>query len=161
MSAGYTVVAISQIVAVFVLMIGIVMFAIEIAHPGVFLLIPASVLIVAGLLLWFLPNYLLDTAYGPAAVIIVAFAAAIATVPYYRRIAPVHKPMSDIPMALAGEIGIVISPIIPDTLRGKVRVKSEIWSARGTVPIPIGAKVRVLGGEGVAVNVRPLEPEAE
>jgi membrane protein implicated in regulation of membrane protease activity len=144
-------------IGLFLVILGIVLLGIEVVHPGVFLLIPAGVVIASGLLYLFLPYYLLDTIWGPAVVIVVAFVAAIATVPYYQRIAPIHKPMSTTPDALEGEIGLVVAPVVPDSLSGKVRVRSEIWSARSDRNIPVGTKVRIMGGEGVSVRVQPVD----
>jgi membrane protein implicated in regulation of membrane protease activity len=137
--------------------IGLVLFGFEIVHPGAFLLIPASILLVAGMLALFAEPLLLTTLYGPAIIVAVAIGAALATVPYYRWVAPTHKPMSTTSDSLAGEIGLVIVPVVPDTLRGKVRIRSEVWSARADRPIPEGTRVRVLRGEGVSVTVQPLD----
>ncbi|MCI4353261.1 MAG: NfeD family protein [Thermoplasmata archaeon] len=137
--------------------IGLVLFVLELVHPGVFLLIPASILLAAGVLALFAEPLLLTTVWGPAVVVTVAVGAAFATIPYYRWVAPTHKPMSTTSDSLTGEVGIVIAPIVPDTIRGKVRINSEVWSARADRPIPEGTKVRVLRGEGVSVTVQPLD----
>jgi membrane protein implicated in regulation of membrane protease activity len=144
-------------IGLFLVILGIVLIGIEVVHPGVFLLIPAAVILASGFLYLFLPDYLLGTIWGPAVVIVAAFVAALATIPYYQRIAPIHKPMSTTPDALAGEIGLVIAPVVPDSLSGKVRVRSEVWSARSDTAIPVGTKVRILGGEGVSIRVQPVE----
>jgi inner membrane protein len=144
-------------IAIFLIFVGIVLLGIEFAHPGVFLLIPGSIALAAGLLYLFLPGILLGTLYGPSIVIIVAVVAALATIPYYRRIAPIHRPMSTTVHSLEGEMGVVVAEVVPDTLRGKVRIGSEIWSARSDRRIPPGTRVRVLGGEGVSVTVQPAE----
>ena len=57
-------------------------------------------------------------------------------------------------------MGIVIAPVVPNTLKGKVRVKSEVWSARSDVAIPTGVRVRVVQGEGVSITVQPVEGQA-
>ncbi|MCI4334610.1 MAG: NfeD family protein [Thermoplasmata archaeon] len=143
-----------------VLIIGIAIMTFEIIHPGAFLLIPGSVLIVSGLLYMLVPDFLLATLYGPLIVAAVAVAAMLATVPMYQRMGSIHRPMTTNPQTLAGEQGLVIAPVVPDSLRGKVQVGSEIWSARSVRLIPKGTRVRVLGGQGVAVTVEPLEGEA-
>jgi membrane protein implicated in regulation of membrane protease activity len=141
----------------FLVIIGVVLFAIELIHPGALLLIPATALLAAGLLFLFLPSFLTNSAIGPAIVVLAAVAAAIGTLPYYRWIAPVHKPMTTTPDSLEGEVGLVVKAVVPNSLAGKVRVRSEIWSARADYPIPAGTKVRVLGGEGVSIRVVPVE----
>lgn len=137
--------------------IGVGLFAFELVHPGAFLLIPASILLAAGALYLFAAPLLLSTIYGPAIVVVVALGAALATIPYYRWVAPTHQPLSTTTDSLTGEVGVVIAPIVPDTIKGKVRIRSEIWSAKADRPIPEGTKVRVLRGEGVSVTVQPLE----
>ncbi len=137
---------------------GAALFVFELVHPGALLFIPASVLMAAGLLYLFIPSDLLDSYIGPAVVIIAALVAALCEIPYYRYVAPTHWPISTTSAGLAGEEAVVIAPIVPDTLRGKVRVRSEIWSARANFPIPVGTRVRVVKGEGVSLTVTPVEP---
>ncbi len=135
--------------------------ALEFVHPGALLLIPGSILVVGGLLYLFLPDFLLDTPWGAVLIIVAAIVATVLEIPYYRWIAPTHGPMTTTAAGLVGQVGTVIAPVVPDTLRGKVRIKSEIWSARAPQPIPVGAKVRVVAGEGVAVQVQQVgESEA-
>jgi membrane-bound ClpP family serine protease len=145
------------LVGVPLILIGAGLFVIELIHPGVFLLIPGSVLLTAGILYLTVPSLLTATIFGPAIVFAAAFLATLATVPYYRRIAPIHRPMTTIPMSLEGLTGLVLTAVEPDNMKGKVRVNSEIWSARADRAIPAGTRVRILGGEGVTVRVTPLE----
>ncbi len=135
---------------------GIALFAVELVHPGALLLIPGSILLVAGFLYLFLPNVLLDSYVGPVVVIVAAIIGALVEIPYYRWVAPVHRPMSTTSAGLVGSEGIVIAPVVPNTLRGKVRVNSEIWSARADQEIPTGTRVRVIHGEGVSITVQPI-----
>jgi len=137
---------------------GIILLASELIHPGALLLIPGSILLVAGFLYLFLPNTLLDSYVGPIAIIVAAIIAALVEIPYYRWVAPTHRPMSTTSGGLVGDEAIVVAPIIPNTIKGKVRVRSEVWSARSSVPIPVGARVRIVHGEGVSVSVEPLDP---
>jgi membrane protein implicated in regulation of membrane protease activity len=139
------------------LLIGVVLFIVEAIHPGVFLLIPGTALIAGGVIAIVAPNVLIDSVFGPAIILGAAVVATVISIPYYRRIAPVHGPMATIPMSLAGQTGLVITAVQPDSLRGKVRVNSEVWSARADRMIPEGTRVRILGGEGVAVRVEPLD----
>jgi inner membrane protein len=135
---------------------GIILFALELVHPGVLLLIPGSILLVAGFLYLLLPNVLLDGPWGVLVILLAAIVATVVEIPYYRYVAPTHRPLSTTSSGLIGEVGVVIAPIVPNTLSGKVRVKSEVWSARANVPIPVGVQVRVVDGEGVSVTVQPV-----
>ncbi|MGP8075166.1 MAG: NfeD family protein [Thermoplasmata archaeon] len=145
-------------IGIALVIVGIILLAFELIHPGALLLIPGSILLVAGFLYLFLPNVLLDSYIGPVGIIVVAIVAALIEIPYYRWVAPNHSPLSTTSGGLVGAEAIVIVPIIPNTLKGKVRVRSEVWSARASVPIPEGTKVRVVHGEGVSVTVVPMDP---
>ena len=138
--------------------VGIVLLAFELIHPGALLLIPGSILLVAGFLYLFLPNVLLDSYIGPIMIIVVAIVAALIEIPYYRWVAPNHWPLSTTSGGLVGAEAIVVVPIVPNTLKGKVRVRSEVWSPRANVPIPEGTRVKVVHGEGVSLTVAPVEP---
>lgn len=144
------------IVGIPLIIIGAAFFVVEVIHPGAFLLIPGSVLLAAGVLYLVSPPLLTNSVFGPAIVILAALGATLATVPYYRHIAPVHRPLTTTPSSLEGQTGIVTTAVEPDNMHGKVMVQSEIWSARADQPIPVGAKVRILGGEGISVRVAPL-----
>jgi membrane-bound ClpP family serine protease len=141
-------------------LIGLALFTFELLHPGAFLLIPGSVFLVAGILYLVLPGLLVDSVIGPALVAVVALIAAVIELFYYQYIAPNHLPMTSNPASFAGLEGLVITPVVPDSLAGKVRIRSEIWSARSKVAIPRGVRVRVLGGEGVSLEVVPIEEPA-
>jgi membrane-bound serine protease (ClpP class) len=42
--------------------------------------------------------------------------------------------------------------------RGRVRVHSEDWQARAAVPIERGQRIKVVGMEGLVLDVEPLQP---
>ncbi|EQD54119.1 Nodulation efficiency, NfeD, partial [mine drainage metagenome] len=129
----------------------------ELAHPGALLLIPGSIFLVAGVLYLLFPNDLLDSWIGPVAIVLAAMLATAIEIPYYRWVAPTHRPMSTTSAGLVGEEAMVTVDIQPNTLRGKVRVRSEVWSASSGLPIPAGTRVRVVHGEGVSLRVVPIE----
>ena len=148
--------AVSLTIGVILVIVGLVLLAIELVHPGALLLIPATILLVAGALYLLDPASLTTTIWGPAVIAVAAVGAAIATIPYYQHIAPIHRPMVTTPSSLQGEEGLVVTEVVPDTIKGKVRIRSEVWSAQASRPIPEGTKVRVVRGEGVTVWVEPV-----
>jgi len=148
--------AIDLAIGVALVGVGIALLAFELVHPGALLFIPGSVLLVAGFLYLFFST-LLDSAVGPIAILVAALIATVVEIFYYRWVAPTHRPLSTTSGGLVGEEAVVVVPIVPDTLRGKVRVRSEVWSARAPDPIPAGARVRIVAGEGVSVSVEALE----
>jgi len=144
-----------------ILIIGAGFFTIEIFHPGALLLIPATIMIVGGFLYLLIPNVLLQSIWGPIAILIAALVATIVTILYYRWLAGVQKPLSTTSGGLVGEEGVLTADVVPNTLRGKVRIRSEIWSAKANAPIPKGTHVRVTAGEGVSVTVEPVPSKSE
>lgn len=153
--------SVNDYIGVTLVVVGVVLLAIEFVHPGALLFIPASILIVGGLLYTFLPNTLLDSYIGPVVVLVVALCAALAEIPYYQWVAPIHRPMSTTSAGLVGEEAVVIAPVVPNSIRGKVRVKSEVWSARADQPIAVGTRVKVIHGEGVSLTVQPIVQSGE
>src|SRR5215472_13573614 len=94
-------------VGIVLIAIGLILIGAEFLHPGALILVPGTLLLASGLLYVFLPDILLASVWGPLLVAAAAIIAALLTVPYYQRIAPVHRPMTTIPTSLAGEMGIV------------------------------------------------------
>lgn len=148
-------------IGIILLVSGIILLAAELIHPGALLLIPASVLLMAGFLWIFLPDTLLDSDLGVIFIIVAAGAGALLEIPYYRWVAPVHAPMSTTVGTLVGQEGVIVAHVQPNTLRGKVRIGSEVWSARAEVAIAPGTHVRVVSGSGVSVLVEVLTSGTE
>ena len=154
--AGARVVEVSA-VGLILIIGGLIVIAFEFVHPGAFLLIPGTVVLASGVIFLVAPAALSSSPIGPLVVALVAVAAALITIPWYRRMGAVHRPMTTTPESLTGERGLVIAPVVPDQLSGKVRIHSEVWSARSDLAIPSGTRVRVVAGEGVCVIVAPVE----
>lgn len=146
-------------IGVLLLIIGIVVITVELAHPGAFLVVPGTVFVVAGIGYLLIPDFLTNSIFGPTVVSVAAVVSAVLSFYWYRWMAPVHAPLTTMPQTLAGKEGIIIAPVVPDTLQGKVRIRSDVWSARSRQPIPNGTRVRVVGGEGVSVEVVPIEAQ--
>ena len=52
--------------------------------------------------------------------------------------------------ALIGHAGVVVTPLLPD---GQIRIQGELWQARASAPVPVGASVVVRGAEGFVLEV--------
>jgi membrane protein implicated in regulation of membrane protease activity len=140
--------------------IGLILFGLELVHPGALLFIPGSIILVAGILYIFFPSTLLSTPYGVITILVVAIVAALVQIPFYQWVAPNHRPMTSTSAGFTGQTAMVVSPIVPDSLSGKVRIGTEVWSARSDAPIPSGTRVRIISGEGVSVRVVPIDETA-
>jgi len=57
--------------------------------------------------------------------------------------------------ALVGRLGIVTHDIEPMTGAGRVNISGEDWAARSAAAIAAGTKVRVVGADGIVLEVIP------
>lgn len=55
---------------------------------------------------------------------------------------------------IIGQVGVVKKALTPD---GKILIRGELWNAAAKVPIPEGARVRVLSLENLVLEVEPLD----
>jgi membrane-bound ClpP family serine protease len=143
------------------LIVGIVVLIVDVAHPGLFLLVPAAVLVAVGVLLMAVP-WLFQTNPVAAALILLAAGCGggVAAIPIYQRIAPLQSPIATTVDTLTNMKAAVTVAVSPGNMKGKVRVRGEIWSATSDAPIPAGTEVIITGGEGVVLRVAPVpKPE--
>lgn len=67
------------------------------------------------------------------------------------------KPRSDVvtttPEKLVGESGVVTKRINPNNFDGKVKVESEVWSAKGDKVLQPGQKIKVVDHKGINLIV--------
>ena len=144
------------IIGLIFVIIGIVMLLAEASSPGFFIGIPASILIVIGLIGIALPA-LFFTIWSPIIAAIVAVVTTGAVMIFYKKLAPPEKPTTTVGESLVGRKGIVIITTDPNsTTKGKVKIGSEIWSATSKKPIKKGVSVVVTESEGVHITVERL-----
>ena len=128
----------------------------EIHSPGFFATVPGTVMIILGILL-LLGIDIFSSGWGVIIGVGIAICAAGFTVWMYGRITPDVSPTTVSRDSLIGREGQVTAPVNPNTLAGKVRIGSTLWSARSTGPvIPTGKKVKVVGSEGVHIIVEEV-----
>lgn len=140
--------------------IGVVMFLIEAAAPGNFILVPATVLIILGTLGLLLPDFLLSW-WAPIAAAIVLIPTTFLTIRLYQRLAPPGLPETTVATSLIGRHGVVTVEVTPNDLKGKVRIEHESWSAMADCRIPVGTQVVVTASEGVHVVVKETEKKED
>lgn len=146
-----------QIGLIFVI-VGVILFIVEVASPGFFVAIPASVLIILGALGMILDGFFLSM-WSPIVAIGVTVPAFLGTMYAYKRLAPPQPPTTTVGRSLVGKRGIVDTDIIPNTIKGKVRIENQTWSATSDHYIPKETLVQVVESKGVHVIVREVQEQ--
>lgn len=139
------------------IVLGAVLLLVEAYQPGFFVAVPATVLIILGILL-LLGVDILSSPIALVVGVLAAIVAASITVWLYGRLTPGHEPPKTLSRdSLVGLEGTVVAPVDPETLAGKVRLGSMEWSARSeSGEIPVGRRVIVVRSEGVHVVVKEV-----
>jgi membrane-bound ClpP family serine protease len=139
------------------IVIGAVLLLVEVYQPGFFIAVPATVLIILGILL-LLGVDILSSTVGLIVGVVAAIGAALITIWFYGRLTPNRSPTTLSRDSLVGLEGRVTITVDEDTLTGKVRVGSMDWSARSeSGTIPVGKKVIVVRSEGVHIVVKEID----
>ena len=138
------------------IIMGALLLLIEVHSPGFFATVPATVLIILGVLL-LLGVDIFNSGWGVVVGVIIAICAAGLTVWMYGRITPNESPTTISRDSLIGKEGRVIKEIDATTINGKVVIASTEWSAHSTGSIiPPGKTVRVVDSEGVHIVVEEV-----
>lgn len=97
--------------------------------------------------------------FGMAAQLVVFVAVLVASLVVLRpRILARQREGPGVPsrtQQLMGRDGVVTHDIDPTVGAGRVNVGGEDWAARSTSPLPTGTRVRVVGADGIVLEVTP------
>ena len=136
--------------------VGVLLFVIEVFQPGFLIAVPATVFIALGILLSFnVVDGLLLLPIGLA----VGLGSLYGTMMLYQSLAPPDTPSEMSIERKVGEKGIVTKEVIANDRIGKVKISMEEFRATSDQNIPVGTKVEVTEAEGITVTVIPLEGE--
>jgi inner membrane protein len=138
---------------------GVGLLVIELANPGYFIGVAGTTGILVGLIQMAWPGFILGSWWSPFIVVTIAVAATWTSVEFYRRFAPAVKAPETLSSdALIGRTGLVVTPVEPHSMKGKVKVGGIVWSATSDERIPNGTDVVVRRVEGVKLVVAPTIP---
>jgi len=132
------------------IIVGVLLFIVEVFQPGFLIAVPGTVFIVLGVLmsfnldlgLWILPIGLavgLGSLYG--------------TMKLYQSLAPPDTPSEMSIQSTIGKSGIVTKDVEANEMSGKARIGREEFRATSDANIPKGTKVKVINAEGITVTV--------
>lgn len=134
------------------IVLGVLMLLAELMNPGIFIIVPGTVLIILGFIGLAFPAFLLSI-YSPLLAVAILVPMTYVTIKLYQKLAPPAPPETIVATSLIGREGIVTSEVRPNSLTGKVRIEHDNWSATSDKIIPEGRKVVVKASEGVHVIV--------
>lgn len=142
-------------VALIIVIVGALLIIVEAFSPGAFMVIPGTVLVIVGIVGYLYPDFLMSI-YSPIVALAIAVPVTLLTVKGYQMLARPVPPSTTVSESLVGKTGVVIVEIEPDTLKGKVKIDSDMWSATSSESIGKGVSVVVESAEGVHIKVRRL-----
>ena len=132
---------------------GAVLLLLEVHSPGFFATVPATVMIILGILL-LLGVDIFSSGWGVVIGVVIAICAAGLTVWMYGKITTNESPTTISRDSLIGMKGQVQKSVDATTISGKVVIGSTEWSARSTgATIPAGKNVKVVDSQGVHIVV--------
>jgi membrane protein implicated in regulation of membrane protease activity len=134
--------------------IGLGLLIVEAAQPGFFVAVPGTILIVLGAVTLLIPEIAQD--YAPVIIVVTALVSGILTITFYRKMAPGQKPLSTSIDNLAGKVGVVVKKVTPDSIKGKVEIDNQMWSATADNIIEDDKKVIIISSEGVHIKVKEI-----
>ena len=138
------------------IVIGAALLLVEVHSPGFFAAVPATVLIILGVLL-LLGVDIFNSGWGVVIGVVSALCAAVLTVWMYSKITPNESPTTISRDTLIGMEGRVTKTVDATTISGKVVIGTTEWSAHSTgAIISTGRQVRVVNSEGVHIVVEEV-----
>ena len=136
--------------------VGVLLFVVEVFQPGFLIAVPATVFIALGVLLSFnIVDGLLLLPIGLA----VGLGSLYGTMMLYQSLAPPDTPSEMSIEGKIGEKGIVTKEVVANDRSGKIKIGMEEVRATSDQNISVGTKVKVTDAEGITVTVMPLQGE--
>ena len=136
--------------------VGVLLFVVEVFQPGFLIAVPATVFIALGVLLSFnIVDGLLLLPIGLA----VGLGSLYGTMMLYQSLAPPDTPSEMSIEGKIGEKGIVTKEVVANDRSGKIKIGMEEVRATSDQNISVGTKVKVTDAEGITLTVMPLQGE--
>lgn len=146
---------VSSEIALAFIIIGILLFVVEVFQPGFLVAVPGTVFIVLGILMSF------DDALGLSPFmllvigLIVGGGSLYGTMTMYQSLAPPDTPSEMSIESMIGKSAIVTKDVVANEISGKAKVGREEFRATADTAITEGTKVKVTHAEGITLTVVP------
>ncbi|MDP7474082.1 uncharacterized protein METZ01_LOCUS142214 [marine metagenome] len=138
------------------IVLGILLFVIETFQPGFLLAVPATVLLVLGLLMVVAPS-IVDGWMALPIILIVGCVTFYFTLQFYQSLAPPDSPPTGSMEVHIGKEGKIIRAVVAGTIEGKIKLGTQEFRANSNIDIPEGNRVRVTGADGIHLVVEAIE----
>lgn len=142
-------------IALVLIVLGILLVLAEAFSPGIYMIVPGTVILVIGLIGLVYPDFLISWKL-PVVTLAIAVPATVVTIFAYKHIGRPEPPSTTVMDSLVGKKGTVTVKVVPDNIRGKVRIGNDVWSAGADEEIDVDEEVVVYAASGVHVRVRRL-----
>ena len=146
---------VSSEIALAFIIIGILLFVVEVFQPGFLVAVPGTVFIVLGILMSF------DDALGLSPFMLLIIGLVVGggslwgTMAMYQSLAPPDTPSEMSIESMIGKSAVVTKDVVPNEIFGKAKVGREEFRATADTAIPEGTKVKVTHAEGITLTVLP------
>ena len=146
---------VSSEIALAFIIIGILLFVVEVFQPGFLVAVPGTVFIVLGILMSF------DDALGLSPFMLLIIGLVVGggslwgTMAMYQSLAPPDTPSEMSIESMIGKSAIVTKDVVPNEISGKAKVGREEFRATADADIASGTKVKVTHAEGITLTVVP------
>ena len=144
----------SELALAFII-IGVLLFVVEVFQPGFLIAVPGTVFIVLGILMSF--DDALGLSSGTLLVIglVVGLGSLYGTMTMYQSLAPPDTPSEMSIESMIGKSGIVTRDVKANEMSGKAKIGREEFRATSESDILKDTKVKVTHAEGITLTVVP------
>ena len=138
------------------IMLGILLFVIETFQPGFLLAVPATVLLVLGLLMIVAPD-IVNSWMALPIILVVGCVTFYFTLKFYQSLAPPDSPPIGSLRVHIGKEAKVVKAVVPGTIMGKVRLGTIEFRASSSTDISEGSLVKVIDVDGIHLIVEAIQ----
>ena len=138
------------------ILLGILLFVIETFQPGFLLAVPATVLLVIGLLLLVAPD-IVNSWMALPIILVVGCVTFYFTLKFYQSLAPPDSPPIGSLRVHIGKEAKVVKAVVPGTIKGKVRLGTIEFRASSSTDISEGSLVKVIDVDGIHLIVEAIQ----
>jgi len=138
------------------IMLGILLFVIETFQPGFLLAVPATVLLVLGLLMIVAPD-IVNSWMALPIILVVGCVTFYFTLKFYQSLAPPDSPPIGSLRVHIGKEAKVVKAVVPGTIKGKVRLGTIDFRASSSTDISEGSLVKVIDVDGIHLIVEAIQ----